>query len=335
MELAEECKAYRKRKRVPSSEEVITNSEEKRLRLDNERNGWSSRQESYEKEPVNRRNQGYVQLPPTSQIHHTNGMSNSNCSILDKLSVMQEHEDDFVPWDFPETLNIPDIILDQNVTVDDLSNTETAASMSWNSIPSESLVISTDETPHTTVSGISLPPTSGTHTLSTESGFPTFQRIPGSLEQTPQWEILTQSALSHCRQSIQANDRTFDPMGIGGWERTITQPQQRNTTESYRSNYELQPAIPFSVTNSSQLDLHTATPYTSVIMNNNAVFGVNNMINRSVGNEFNTLWDATDLGPPAHLHPSRLRHYDPTSPYISSHVTTRMAGTWWTHSSFS
>ena len=214
MELAEEWKAYRKRKRVPLSE-VITNSEEKRLRLDNERNGWSSRKESYEKEPVNRRHKGYIQLPPTSQIHHTTDMSNSNCSIFDNRSVIQEHEDDFVPWDFPETLCIPDIILDQNVTVDDLSNTETAASMSWNSIPSESLVISTDETPHTTVSGISLPPTSGTHTLPTESGFPTFPRIPGSLPQTPQWEILTQV---HCRifnNQYKPTTERLIPWGLG------------------------------------------------------------------------------------------------------------------------
>ena len=179
----------------------------------------------------------------------------------------------------------------------------------------------------TQLPGFSGAPTSGTHTLSTESGFSTFPRIPGSLEQTPQWEILTQSALSHCQQSIQANDRTFDPMGIGSRETTITQPQQQNTTESYRSNYELQPAIHFSTTNSSQLDVHTTTPHTSAIMNNNEVFRENNMTNRSVGNEFNALWDATDLGPPAQLHTSRLRHYDPISPYISSHVTTRMAGT--------
>ena len=308
MELAEEWKAYRKRKRVPSSEKVITNSEEKRLRLDNERNGWSSRKESYEKEPVNRRHKGYVQLPPASQVHHTTDMSNSNCSIFDNLSVIQEHEDDFVPWDFPETLCIPDIILDQNVTVDDLSNTETAASMSWNSIPSESLVISTDETPHTTVSGIAVPPTSGTHTLSTESGHPIFPRIPGSLPQTSQWEILTESALSHCQRSIQANDRTFDPMGIGGRERTITQPQEGNTAKSYQTNYELEQAIHFPATNSHQLDVHTTTPYTSAIMNNNEVFRLNNTINRSVGNEFDALSDATDLGPPAQLHTSRLRH---------------------------
>ena len=246
MELAEE---YRKRKRVPPSEEV-TNSEEKRLRLDNERNWWSPRRESHEKEPVNRSNQGYVQLPPTSQIHYTTDISNNNYSILDKPSVLQEHEDDFVPWDFPETLSIPDIILDQNVAVDDQCNTETATSMSWNSIPSESLLNSTD-VPHTSVSGIPTAATCGTHTLSSKSGFATFPRIPSS--QTPQWEIPFRSDQLQCQHSLPVDDRTFDPTAIGKLPNQLWTPARypffSNKLKSFRfthfntSHYEKQYSI--------------------------------------------------------------------------------------------
>ena len=178
MEPAAEWKTSRKRKRYPSPEEVVTNSEGKRPLLEKERNG----SKSCEKQRADIHNEGYVHLPSTSQIyHHTNmtnnqiyhttdmsysqiyhttdmsnshmyhttdmsnsqiyrttDMSNDNYSILD---VMQESEDDFVPWDFPETLSIPDIILDQDVTLDGLCNTEPAASMSWNSISRESVCI--------------------------------------------------------------------------------------------------------------------------------------------------------------------------------------------------
>ena len=227
----------------------------KRPRLDKERNA------SCEKQLADIRNQGSVQLPPTSQMYHTTDMWYSNNSIFDELSVMQKHDDDFVPWDFPETLSFPDIILDQDVPLDDLRITEAATSMSWNSISNQSLVISTDVVPHTTVvSGISRPPTSGSHTMSTEPEFPDLRSIPGSLPQTLQQEMSTQSELPHCQQLIQSNDRTFARMGIGCRERTEIRPQELIAAGNYQTNCEFQPAIHLSATDSNQLALHTATP---------------------------------------------------------------------------
>ena len=322
MELAEEWKSYRKRKRVPSSEEAITISDGKRPRLDKERNAWLSRMEFCEKEP-HTRNEGYVHPPTTSQICD---MSNSNYSILDKQSVIQEHEDDFVPWDFPETLSFPDIILDEQMTVDDLCNTEQTTSISWNSISCESLVNSTDMVHYPTVSGLTRTNTSGTHTFSTESGFTNFATTPESLPQTFPQKSSTPSELLHYQQSMQTNNMTSYHTGIGYQERTETRTRGPITAGSYQNNYELQSAFHLSATNSNQSALRSATPFTGTTMTNNAVCSMNNMIDQSL---YNALWDATDLGPPANLHPSQPSNYHPMSPYMSNHVTTRVAGTWW------